>query len=234
MNNNSVTVIIPVYNEGDYILKQIAELKKVAAVSEIILVNDKSDHEFTELYRDIQGITLIEHSTNKGKTEAVHSGIKSASNENMLILDGDLHSFDATQIEKAITLSLGHEVVYFIRGGDPDHAKLGGATYITVGEHFVTKSFIEKYEKELFTTARWGFDNNINFVVIKHKIKPLYLEIEGMKHQLKQDKYTFLEGVKRDASMFFTVNIVQYKLLDFFRVRMALQPYITNRIIIQK
>ncbi|WP_089605678.1 glycosyltransferase family 2 protein [Acinetobacter piscicola] len=72
--------IVPVYNHPHYIQALIEYLTQFELP--IILVNDGSDAECTQLLRDIEGqfkqIILVEHAQNQGKGQAVITGLKKA------------------------------------------------------------------------------------------------------------------------------------------------------------
>ncbi|MEG2695863.1 MAG: glycosyltransferase family 2 protein, partial [Acinetobacter sp.] len=72
--------IVPVYNHPHYIQALIEYLTQFELP--IILVNDGSDAECTQLLRDIEGqfkqVILVEHAQNQGKGQAVITGLKKA------------------------------------------------------------------------------------------------------------------------------------------------------------
>lgn len=224
--NPTISVVIPVYNEGAYILNEISVLRESRGITEIIVVNDKSKPEFTEMYRKIEGIRLIEHEVNKGKSGAVKTGIDAATTDYVMVLDGDLVHLTKNHIEQAISYAKDYEVIYLIRQADTLIAKILGATYLTVGEHILGKKFIKTYYNDLFDKTRWGFDNKINYIVTDNKIPVKYLNLQGLEHQLKSLKYSFIDGLVSDIKMFYEVVIKGYRFVHFFRLRIALNKYI--------
>jgi glycosyltransferase involved in cell wall biosynthesis len=95
-----LSIIIPAYNEGPSILEILGEIKKVELLNgiekELIIVNDCSKDntkdiilEFIEKNKDID-IKFFEHEKNKGKGAALHTGIKNATGEYLIIQDADL------------------------------------------------------------------------------------------------------------------------------------------------
>jgi glycosyltransferase involved in cell wall biosynthesis len=92
-NEQSVSIIIPVYNESESIKEVLIDLKSFLSTTnieyEIICVNDCSTDNSLEILKSIDFIKLIEHKINRGYGSALKSGIKSANNEIILIMDSD-------------------------------------------------------------------------------------------------------------------------------------------------
>lgn len=101
-NNSSyiLTVLIPVFNEGQTIYRILSELASVqlegAGHLEIIVIDDGStDHTVKELNRYTQEhgtsqIRLLRHTINQGKGSAIRTGIKNANGDYIIIQDADL------------------------------------------------------------------------------------------------------------------------------------------------
>jgi len=84
----AVSVVIPAYNEADVIGEVVAALAAAASWHEIIVVDDGS-HDGTGTRACAAGATVVTHPYNKGNGAAVKSGIRRATGEFVLIIDGD-------------------------------------------------------------------------------------------------------------------------------------------------
>ena len=84
----TVSVVIPAYGEGKSIGPLVSELRRAAPWREIIVVDDGSRDD-TGARAAEAGATVIRHPYNKGNGASVKTGIRRASGEFVMILDGD-------------------------------------------------------------------------------------------------------------------------------------------------
>jgi glycosyltransferase involved in cell wall biosynthesis len=85
---SSVSVVVPAFNEATVIAAVVSSLRGAAAWHEVIVVDDGSGDD-TSARAAAAGATVVRHPYNKGNGAAVKSGIRRASGEYVLILDGD-------------------------------------------------------------------------------------------------------------------------------------------------
>jgi glycosyltransferase involved in cell wall biosynthesis len=83
-----VSIVIPAYNEGPVIAQVVAALAAAGPWHEIIVVDDGSADE-TGTHAAAAGACVVKHPYNKGNGAAVKSGIRRATGEYVLIVDGD-------------------------------------------------------------------------------------------------------------------------------------------------
>ncbi|NVO85580.1 glycosyltransferase family 2 protein [Hymenobacter terrestris] len=128
----TLSIVIPVYNEArtiHQILDLLRELRLVNDITkEIILVDDcSSDQSVTTIeayaakYPEM-GLRLLRHQVNKGKGAALHTGIREATGDYVIIQDADLE-YDPEEYNLLIKPVLRGfaDVVYGSRfmGGNP-------------------------------------------------------------------------------------------------------------------
>lgn len=97
---NSISVIIPVFNEEENIRELFVQLKKVLSsleiTYEIIYVDDGSQDKTNELLIAIQNddehVKIIRHARNQGQAKAFLSGFKQSKGDVIITLDGDLQN----------------------------------------------------------------------------------------------------------------------------------------------
>ena len=89
----NVSIVIPAYNEQDSIEKTIQEIKEVLSKSknkyEIIIVNDGSKDNTSEILKSIKNIIVINHPYNKGYGASIKTGIKNSKYDWILVIDSD-------------------------------------------------------------------------------------------------------------------------------------------------
>jgi glycosyltransferase involved in cell wall biosynthesis len=84
----SVSVVVPAYNEAAVIAEVVAALAAGGPWHEIIVVDDGSGDD-TSARAAGAGAVVVRHPYNKGNGAAVKSGIRKATGEYVLIIDGD-------------------------------------------------------------------------------------------------------------------------------------------------
>lgn len=100
---NTYSCIIPAFNENPRVLGVINAIVNVPEVTEIVCIDDGSiDDTYNSVREKFPNITLVHHGTNLGKTAAIRSGMKLASEEGILLIDGDLINVDHKEISQAI------------------------------------------------------------------------------------------------------------------------------------
>ena len=85
---SAVSIVIPAYNEADVIGEVVAALAAAGPWHQIIVVDDGS-RDGTAARAAEAGATVVSHPYNKGNGAAVKSGIRNATGEFVLIVDGD-------------------------------------------------------------------------------------------------------------------------------------------------
>ena len=85
---STVSILIPAFNEAESIASVIAELRAAGPWHEILVVDDGSSDDTASLAA-AAGATVVRHPYNKGNGASVKSGIRHATGEYVLIIDGD-------------------------------------------------------------------------------------------------------------------------------------------------
>lgn len=84
----NVSVIIPVYNEAENIREILRGIKDVNAEFEIIVVNDGSTDDTAKIAAE-EGAIVISHPYNIGNGASVKTGVRAATKDYLVFMDGD-------------------------------------------------------------------------------------------------------------------------------------------------
>lgn len=132
MQINTLSIIVPAYNEEKtihLILNKIKEVTLINAIKkEVVIVNDCSKDKTSEAIKTYMSnnpelnISYYEHEVNKGKGAALHTGIAKATGEILVIQDADLE-YDPNEYNDLLKpfYVANADVVYGSRfiGGNP-------------------------------------------------------------------------------------------------------------------
>lgn len=97
MNTTDVSIIIPVFNECRSIGRIVVQLRELYPAAELIVVDDGSADDTATVAREA-GAIVIRHPYNIGNGAAVKSGIRQASRDVLVFMDGD-GQHDPSQVE---------------------------------------------------------------------------------------------------------------------------------------
>jgi glycosyltransferase involved in cell wall biosynthesis len=137
----TLSVVMPVFNEKNTVLKIIDKVLKLDIVKELIVVDDCSNDGTSELLKSSKlddRVKLLSHDKNMGKGAAIRTGFKAVSCDVAVIQDADLE-YDPNEFNdmiKPISDGLA-DVVYGSRlsGGKPQRVHL---FWHRIGNDFLT------------------------------------------------------------------------------------------------
>lgn len=126
-----LTLVVPMYDEEDFIDELMERLLALDLRMEILLVDDGSKDSSAEIAQrwadQYDGVRLIRHEVNQGKGAAVRTGIAASTGDILAIQDADLE-YDPANVPQLIRPIVdGHaDVVYGSRlsGGEPQRVHL--------------------------------------------------------------------------------------------------------------
>jgi len=89
MTNSKISIIIPAYNESRTVGDLVSKIVELYPEFEVLVVNDSSTDDTSAVAKDA-GAKVFSHPYNIGNGAAVKSGIRHASGDILVFIDGDL------------------------------------------------------------------------------------------------------------------------------------------------
>jgi len=155
---SKVTVVIPCFNDGDFIEETLNSVfKQTFQDFQIIIVDDGSNKSTKEILKTLKDDRIhIITQNNRGPSSARNIGIKNSKSEYILIIDSD-DTFEASFLEKAMVILNDNPQI----GGVSSHCNI-----------FVNKNkIISEHRPKGGGVTNFLFDNNsVSFALIRKKI----------------------------------------------------------------
>lgn len=223
--NHYISVIIPAFNEAERIASTIEGIIGYDEIDEIVVVNDGSSDNTTEVVKEINNkkIRFIDQKVNRGKGEALNTGLKNISESADIIgfLDADL-GISSSEAIKLVNPIIDGECDVTIAKFKPATKKGGlgfvkrlarDSVYELTGETLTSslsgQRFFKKEVLEIFDSIPYGYGVEVGMTVdiIKNGflIKEVLVDmthnetgrdISGFLHRLKQ--YIHIKKIVRE------------------------------------
>lgn len=99
----SVSIVVPFYNEEECAESVLREIVACQPGSEVVAVDDGSKDRTWEILRAVEGVTPLRLTENRGQSGAMFAGLRFASGDLLVMLDGDGQN-DPADIAKLVEL----------------------------------------------------------------------------------------------------------------------------------
>jgi len=197
-----VSCIIPTYNEGSRIEGVLRAVFEHSLINEIIVVDDGSQDDIQNIVKKFRGVQLIKHEKNKGKSQAVATGLAHSGGEIIFLLDADLINLTAGNISELLqpVLSKKAEVSVSLRGNAPWFLKTIKFDYLS-GDRVFPKELIENHLEEIKKLPCFGLEVFLNKLIIKNKSRVKIVFWPNVITPLKFKKRSFFRGIKDEILM---------------------------------
>ena len=148
MNAQKVSVIIPAFNEEKTIGDIVNRIRGYLPESEIIVINDGSEDDTAKVAQD-SGAIVFSHPYNIGNGAAIKSGIRTATGEVLVFMDGD-GQHDPADIDSMLKHFPEYDMVVGARSG-AGQASIGRAFGNTLYNWFA--SYVTKFAVKDLTSG---------------------------------------------------------------------------------
>ncbi len=203
----TISAILPCYNEKTRIIPIIDQIKKVSLVNEILVVDDGSKSSTRKILQQIKGIKLITHSKNKGKTQAIKTGIDNSTSDILIFIDSDLKNFKSTHLISLLNPILKNncDLVLSQKEKESLHCRLSGFSIAYTGERVIKKKLLLKYP-EIFDNPGYLLEASINKIFFKkYRVRKIFLKNVG---QWSKTKKSGINGSLGDIKML--IKIIRF------------------------
>ena len=124
MSTPKVSVVVPLFNEEENVAELQREIESAMQniASEIIFVDDGSSDDTAAKVRSASNVTVLQFVKNAGQSAAMYAGMKAASGEVIVFMDGDLQNDPADIPALVNKLTEGFDLVCGYRKNRKDTA----------------------------------------------------------------------------------------------------------------
>ncbi len=180
----SLSVVVPVYNEEGNVAELHREIKEICVQKqydyEIIFIDDGSTDRTAEICRELRPLKFIRLRRNSGQTAAMDAGIKAATKDFIVTMDGDRQN-DPADIPVMLDYLLAHEYD-MVSGWRKDRKDTFMKRFVSRGANMLRYLLVHDgihdsgcslkiYRKECF--------KGINLYGEQHRFIPAILKIKG-------------------------------------------------------
>jgi len=188
----TTSIVVPAYNEEEglpVVLERI--FKSVNGVCEVVVVDDGSGDKTSEVASRFP-CKIVKHKVNKGKAEAMKTGIRHSRGENVIFIDAD-GTYPAEAIPQMIEALKSCDAVYGSRANGRDNMprfnRLGNAMFQTMMKYiygFGASDYstglygLKKHHLDMMDIKADGFNIEVEIAIktsrMKLKVKDIPVE----------------------------------------------------------
>lgn len=201
-----ISCLIPAYNEGPRIRNVLKAVDGHPLINEIIVIDDCSKDDTSKVVSEFQTVRLVKHEINKGKSQAIITGLREARNDTVMLIDADLVGITAQDIANLVKPVIDNEADMSIslRKNAPAVWHWIGLDYIS-GERVLPKELLLSHVFEIAKLRPFGLETWMNKLIIaeKYRIKVVHWNhVESpFKYNKSGKKYNPFIAIKDELPM---------------------------------
>ncbi len=199
---NKISCIICAYNEEKRIWLVLNALKDHPDISEVIVVNDGSTDDTTNIVEQYDFVKLISFEKNQGKSKAMSAGINAAQNDILMFLDADILTITPTEISELAKPVLENkaDVTFSLRKNSLWIYRQLGLDFVS-GERVIAKKYFDNQTEEMSSLPGFGVEVFMNRIIIKNKLRLQSIDWKNVLVARKSAKLGFWMGFKGELKM---------------------------------
>lgn len=196
-NFETVSCIIPAYNERSRIEKILRVVSNYRGIMEVIVVDDGSKDNTKEVVKRFKKVKLITYKKNMGKTFAVQRAVKKAKGKFLIFIDSDLSGINKKNISDLLKPVIEKEADISIAMLNTSFHifKILGIDFVS-GQRVFKKEFIS--EKELSGLKGYGIEVFMNKKIMKNKLRIKVVNWKNVSNPRRREKVGLLRGTFED------------------------------------
>jgi polyisoprenyl-phosphate glycosyltransferase len=214
MENNSsnkytkkVTVVIPAYNESGRIGKVLSVLRETDCINEIIVIDDGSQDETLDEARHAASLDLrvrvISHSINKGKGQAILTGVQEAQSPYLLFLDADLVNLNPNHISaliEPVTSGKADMTLGLFRGGRINTDFAHWVNPSLTGQRCLRADLMQNLSRE--ASNGYGIEIAITIAAYNEHYRVKLIMLHGVWHPPSEFHRGLVKGIRWRMKMY--------------------------------
>ena len=210
-NNKQISCIICAFNEGPRIASVLEIATTHPLINEVIVVDDGSTDETSEVVRSFPSVKLISYIVNQGKSHAMATGAAEAKYDLLMLLDADLKGLKYEHITAlAIPVLSGNaDISLSLRRNSLWIYRVIGLDFVS-GERVLNKELLCGSLKEVFDLPRFGIEVYINSQIITRRLSIAVASWPHVTQSRKTEKLGYWKGVLAEWRMISDLFKVSY------------------------
>lgn len=203
---SKVSCIISAYNEGSRIGKVLDAVCNHPLLGEALVVDDGSEDNTQLVVKKYENVRLIIHEKNKGKNQAILTGINNTSGDFIFLLDADLMGMtteDITALIKPVIQDRA-DVSISLRKNAPFMYRKIGLDFIS-GEKVFPRKMISGQLEEIKGLSSYGIEVFLNKYIINNNYRLKVVKWDNVRNPWKYEKNGLISGVWGDIKMTFHI-----------------------------
>lgn len=210
-NSKQISCIICAFNEAPRIASVLEIASSHPLINEVIVVDDGSTDNTSEIVKSFPSVKLISYFVNQGKSHAMATGVAIAKYDLLILLDADLKGLQYEDITAlAVPVLSGRaDVSLSLRKNSLWIYRAIGLDFVS-GERVLHKELLCGSLKEVFDLPRFGLEIFMNSQIIARRFTIAVTNWPHVTQSRKTEKLGYWKGILAEWRMIGDLFKVSY------------------------